>query len=71
MFEKAGYRNLIKNSELRTPGTSLLEYFKERGKTSFCRLCFCIPDVKVNTFEVPNIEISDHLPLILDFDIQT
>ena len=25
--------------------------------------------VKVNKFEVPDVEISDHLPLILDFDI--
>lgn len=26
-------------------------------------------DIKVNNFEVPNLEVSDHLPLILDFEI--
>jgi len=26
-------------------------------------------EVKVKKFEVPNIEISDHLPLILDFEM--
>ena len=30
---------------------------------------FVSPEVKVIDFSVPNIEISDHLPLILDFEV--
>lgn len=28
------------------------------------------PDIKINKFSIPNISLSDHLPLIIDFDIK-
>ena len=39
------------------------------GEQKFADYVFVSKDVKVKNFEVPNIEISDHLPLILDFEI--
>ena len=28
------------------------------------------PEIKVTHFEMPRVELSDHLPLILDFDVE-
>jgi endonuclease/exonuclease/phosphatase family metal-dependent hydrolase len=39
------------------------------GKQPFADYIFITPDIKVKNFEVPDLEISDHLPMILDFDI--
>jgi hypothetical protein len=30
---------------------------------------FVSPEIKVKSFKVPDVEISDHLPMILDFEI--
>ena len=38
------------------------------GKQHFADYVFVSKDVKVKKFEVPYLEISDHLPLILDFE---
>ena len=27
------------------------------------------PDIKINNFKIPNVDYSDHLPLIVDFDV--
>jgi len=73
MFEKAGYRNLIKDFKVKTTRNEFAwETLKnDRGfiKQYYSDYCFVSSDVKVKNFQVPNIEISDHLPLILDFDI--
>lgn len=39
------------------------------GRVNLADYCFVFPEVKIKSFEVPNIEIFDHLPLILDFEI--
>lgn len=71
MFEKAGYRNLIKEFGIKNTRNKFAwnTLKKSEEKQYFADYVFVSPDVKVNTFEVPNIEISDHLPLILDFEI--
>ncbi len=28
------------------------------------------PEIKINSFDMPRVQLSDHLPLIVDFDIQ-
>lgn len=79
MFEEAGYRNLVEQFGIKTTRNHFawnqamqqqknegLEFF---GKQYFADYVFTSPDVKVKSFEVPNIEISDHLPLILGFEI--
>ncbi len=81
MFEEAGYRNLIRDFDIQETRNRLSwEQVKEQakalgwkyfGKQHFADYCFTSPEVKINNFEVPNIEISDHLPLILDFSFDS
>lgn len=78
LFESAVYGNLIKDYEIKSTRnklawsdalkrskTSMAKYY---GKQHFADYCFVSSGIKVKSFEVPNIEISDHLPLILEFE---
>ncbi|NMB82098.1 MAG: hypothetical protein GYA14_09800, partial [Ignavibacteria bacterium] len=73
MFEEAGYRNLIKEYEIKSTRNQISwDNFKDFPgfvKQYFADFAFVSPDIKVKSFEVPYVEVSDHLPLILDFDI--
>jgi len=71
LFEKAGYRNLIKDFAVKTTRNRLSwENLKNsEEKQYFADYIFVSPEVKVGSFSVPDIEISDHLPLILDFEV--
>lgn len=70
LFEKAGFRNLIKDYEIKdTRGPINHKNFLENDRQYFADYVFVSPDVKIKKFEVPYIGISDHLPLILDFDL--
>jgi hypothetical protein len=73
MFEEAGYINLIKEYKIENTRNKLSwEQFKnEPGfvKQYFADYCFVSPDIKVSNFEVPYMEVSDHLPQILDCEI--
>lgn len=73
MFEEVGYKNLIKYFKITTTRNDLADHTKNDkqyfGKQHFADYCFVSPEVKVLNFEVPNVEVSDHLPLILDFEI--
>jgi len=78
MFEEAGYRNLIKDFNIKNTRNRFAweqaekhlngsgDYF---GKQYFADYCFVSPEVKVKNFEVPYLEVSDHFPLILDFEV--
>lgn len=68
MFEEAGYRNLIREFNIKSTRNKISwEHFK--NVQYYADYCFTSPDVKVITFEVPNVEVSDHEPQILDFEI--
>lgn len=70
MFEKAGYKNLIKDFNIQETRNCLSwEQFPNNEKQHFADYVFVSLDVKVKKFEVPYNEISDHLPLILDFEV--
>jgi hypothetical protein len=73
MFEEAGYRNLIKDFNIKNTRNEISwKQFQDKPgyiKQHFADYVFVSRDVKVNKFDVPYIEISDHLPLILDFEI--
>jgi len=73
MFEDAGYRNLIKDFGIKETRNKLAwdQFNLGKGfvKQHFADYCFVSPEVKVVDFCVPNIKISDHLPLILQFRI--
>ncbi len=73
MFEKAGYRNLIKEFGIQNTRNELswtnFSNDPKFVKQYFADYVFVSPDVKVKKFEVPYNEISDHLPLILEIEI--
>lgn len=75
MIEDAGYRNLIKEFKIKTTRNRIAwEYFEKSkkdifyGRQKFADYCFVTKDIRVKKFEVPNLEISDHLPLMLEFN---
>ncbi len=79
LFEKAGFRNLIKDFDIKTTRSEYAwkEAFERNKKTGypffekqdFADYVFVSPEISVNSFEVPDAGVSDHLPLILDFDL--
>ncbi len=79
MFESHGFKDLIKGFKIKTTrSNNAWKESKERnkgngllffGRQNFADYVFVSPELKVNSFEVPNIEVSDHLPLILDFEV--
>lgn len=73
MFDIAGYKNLIKDFGIVSTRNKLTwELYKNDigfVKQYDSDYCFVSPDVKVKNFSVPNVEVSDHEPLILDFEI--
>ena len=78
MFEEQGYLNLIKENKIKTTRNShawiqakklVVDGYWFYGEQHFADYVFVSKDVKVKNFKVPNVEISDHLPLILDFEI--
>ncbi len=72
MFEQVGYRNLIKDFKIEETRNCLSwEQFPNEEKQHFADYIFVSPEVKVKNFEVPNVEISDHLPLVLDFSFDS
>jgi endonuclease/exonuclease/phosphatase family metal-dependent hydrolase len=73
-LEDAGYRNLIKDFRIEKTRNEIAWEFHGNAEKNFVRqyyadYVFVSPNIKINSFEVPDVDISDHLPLILDFDI--
>ncbi len=73
LLESAGYKNLIKEFDIKSTRNKVSwEEFKNQPgfvKQRFADYVFVSPEVKVKSFEVPYLEVSDHLPLILEFDL--
>ena len=72
-FSKNGFINLIKQFRIKSTRNNLAwNFFKDRPgfvKQYFADYCFVSKDIQVKSFEVPDIEVSDHLPLILEFEV--
>lgn len=66
MLEK-DYRSLIKKFNIGKTRSNLSPYAKSLDFQKFADYAFVSKDITVISFEVPNIEISDHLPMILEF----
>ena len=73
MFEEKGYVDLIKRFKIKSTRNRIAwENFKHQPgfvKQHYADYCFVSKDVKVKKFTVPNIEVSGHLPLILEFEV--
>lgn len=67
VFEKAGYTNLIKKFSIKNT-RNRLSWERFENIQYYADYCFASKDIKVEGFEVPNLEVSDHQPLILKID---
>lgn len=61
-------QNLIKDYHIKTT-RSTLNHYKGSHKQKFADYMFVSKEVKVIDFKVPDIAVSDHLPLILEFEV--
>ena len=71
MFEPAGYRNLVNDFKISTTrGTKHKQLYPEFAGDyqEYADYTFVTPGVKVTNFEVPDVPISDHLPMILEIE---
>jgi len=57
--------NLIKIYDIHSTRSNL--YPKEE---KFADYIFTSPDININSFKVLDVEVSDHLPLLVDYDMQ-
>ncbi len=75
MFEENGFHNLIKDFNIFTTRGSTIKKLKpelgtgEYGWQEFADYTFVSSGVKTIEFLVPDLPISDHLPMILEFKI--
>lgn len=71
MFESAGFRNLIREYGIPTTRGTLVKQLNPHyantplGFQEFADYTFVSPGIDVKAFEVPDLPISDHLPMIL------
>ena len=57
-------KNLIKESNFKTTRS---KYYDKKDVMPFADYAFVSPDIKVKNFEVLQDEVSDHLPIMLEF----
>lgn len=69
MFADAGFRHLIKEFEIKTTRNRLAWEKWPDSPQYHADYIFTSPDIQITDFQVPNIEVSDHLPMILNFEI--
>lgn len=74
IFEENYYRNLIGDFRIKTTrGTLVKQMHPEYGTSpagfqEFADYTFVTDGIAVKSFEVPDLPLSDHLPMILKFD---
>ena len=61
-------RNLIKEFKIKRTRSKVSPFYGKSNFQKFADYTFVSPDIKVENFQVPDIEISDHLPMILEFN---
>jgi len=69
MFEESGYRNLIREYKIPTTRNKYVWDRYPESKQYFSDYIFVNDKVIVKEFLVPDVEASDHLPMILTFDV--
>ncbi len=68
MFGNAGYKRLIKEYNIPTTRNELA-WERFPAKLFFSDYIFTSPELQIQSFEVPNMIVSDHLPLLLEFEV--
>lgn len=64
---ESNMRNLIKEFNIKRTRSDLSPYFGKTDFQKFADFIFVSNNIHVQSFQVPAIEISDHLPMILKF----
>ncbi len=67
ILEQSGLVNLIKEFKIEKTRSRLSPYWGTPDFQKFADFAFVSPGVQVLEFTVPDVEVSDHLPMILDF----
>jgi len=67
MLERAGYINLIKKFNIRTTRNRFAWEENPKSKQYFADYVFVSSDFEISNFEVIENEVSDHLPMVLEF----
>ncbi len=67
MIEEAGMINLIKKFNIERTRSRLSQWSNHPKFQKFADYVFISPDVSVISFSVPDVAVSDHLPLVLEF----
>lgn len=70
MFGKFGYRNLILENNIETTRNNFAWERFPGNMQFYSDYIFTDPRMTINSFSVPEVLVSDHLPLILDVDQQ-
>lgn len=65
---EADMRNLIKEFKIQRTRSKLSPFYGQIDFQKFADYTFVSDKIKVKNFEVPKLEISDHLPMILEFE---
>lgn len=60
-------RNLIKEFNIQRTRSKLSPFYGQADFQKFADYTFVSNDIEVKSFQIPRIEISDHLPMILEF----
>jgi len=68
MFEDNGYIDLIKKYNIKTTRNEIALANYPNSIKYYSDYVFISPEVKVKRFEVPDMDISDHLPMILEIE---
>lgn len=67
LFQKNGYQDLIKDYNITNTRNHLVwDRYPENEKQHYADYAFVSNDLRVNAFTVPDTEVSDHLPMVLD-----
>ncbi len=69
MLEEEGYQNLIKDYQIKSTRNRLSWELWPEDKQHFADYVFASPEINVVEFSVPDIEVSDHLPMIVSFTV--
>lgn len=67
MIEDAGMINLIKKFNIELTRSRLSPWWRTPNFQKFADYTFVSPDVNVISFSVPDLAVSDHLPMVLEF----
>jgi|SRR3989344_7004289 len=62
-------KNLIKQFKIRNTRNEVSWKKYPGSRQTFADYVFVSPEIKVNDFKVPYNEVSDHLPMILEFEV--